>query len=74
VRPGEEHGIAAERQNGECAAMMTAVGCLLHVPDDRSDLLLFEAEHGRSFYWTRPYVSELVPGRDHNDNRGAPPP
>jgi len=54
--------------------MMTAVGCLLHVPDDRSDLLLFEAEHGRSFYWTRPYVSELVPGRDHNDNRGAPPP
>lgn len=25
-----------------------------------------------SFYWTKPYVSEFVPGLDHN--RGAPPP
>jgi len=27
--------------------MVTAGGYILHVPDDRSDFLLYEAEHGR---------------------------
>ena len=26
-----------------------------------------------SFYWTKPYVSEFVPGLDHNHNRVRPP-
>ena len=50
--------------------MVTAGGYILHVPADRRELLLYEAEHGGSFYGTKPYVSEPVPGFDHS--RRAP--
>ena len=50
--------------------MVTAGGYILDVPDHRRELLLYEAEHGGSFYRTKPYVSEPVPGFDHS--RRAP--
>lgn len=50
--------------------MVTAGGYILQVPDNRRELLLYEAEHGGSFYRSKPYVSEPVPGFDHS--RRAP--
>ena len=50
--------------------MVTAGGYILHVPEHRRELLLHEAEHGDSFFRTKPYVSEPVPAFDHS--RRAP--
>src|SRR5690606_9012495 len=40
------------------------------VPKDRRKLLLHEAEHGGSFYRSKPFISEPVPRFDHS--RRAP--
>lgn len=50
--------------------MVTAGGYILRVPEHRREVLLNEAEHGGSFYRTKPYVSEPVPTFDHS--RRAP--
>ena len=49
---------------------MSAGGYILHVPKDRRELLLDEAEHGSSFYRSKPFISEPVPRFDHS--RRAP--
>lgn len=46
--------------------MVAAGGYILHVPDHRRELLLDEAEHGESFYRSKPFVSEPVPSFDHS--------
>ena len=38
--------------------MVAAGSYILQVPEHRRELLLDEAEHGESFYRTKPYVSE----------------
>lgn len=50
--------------------MVAAGGYILPIPSERRDLLLYEAEHGGSFYRSRPFVSEPVPRFDHS--RRAP--
>lgn len=50
--------------------MVAAGGYILQVPEHRRKLLLDEAEHGESFYRSKPYVSEPVPAFDHS--RRAP--
>lgn len=50
--------------------MVSAGGYILHVPKDRRELLLDEAEHGSSFYRSKPFISEPVPRFDHS--RRAP--
>ncbi len=50
--------------------MVAAGGYILPVPADRRDLLLYEAEHGGTFYRSKPFVSEPVPRFDHS--RRAP--
>ena len=50
--------------------MVAAGGYILRVPEQRRELLLNEAEHGGSFYRTKPYVSEPVPAFAHS--RRAP--
>jgi len=50
--------------------MVAAGGYILQVPEHRRELLLDEAEHGGSFYRSKPYVSEPVPAFDHS--RRAP--
>ena len=50
--------------------MVAAGGYVLLVPEHRRELLLDEAEHGESFYRTKPHVSEPVPAFDHS--RRAP--
>jgi len=50
--------------------MVAAGGYILLVPSARRDLLLQEAEHGGSFYRSKPFVSEPVPRFDHS--RRAP--
>lgn len=46
--------------------MVAAGGYILQVPEHRRELLLDEAEHGASFYRSKPYVSEPVPAFDHS--------
>ena len=50
--------------------MVAAGGYILRVPEHRRELLLYEAQHGGSFYQIEPYVSEPVPVFDHS--RRAP--
>ena len=50
--------------------MVAAGGYILQVPEHRRELLLFEAEHGDSFFWNKPHVAEPVPTFDHS--RRAP--
>ena len=50
--------------------MVAAGGYILQVPKDRRKLLLHEAEHGGSFYRSKPFISEPVPRFDHS--RRAP--
>ncbi|GEQ98362.1 hypothetical protein JCM17844_19990 [Iodidimonas gelatinilytica] len=50
--------------------MVAAGGYILQVPKDRRELLLQEAEHGGSFYRSKPLVSEPVSPFDHS--RRAP--
>ena len=50
--------------------MVGAGGYILNVPEQRRELLLDEAEHGESFYRSKPFVSEPVPSFDHS--RRAP--
>ena len=50
--------------------MVAAGGYILQVPEHRRELLLDEAEHGESFYRTKPYVSEPVAAFEHS--RRAP--
>jgi hypothetical protein len=50
--------------------LVSAGGYILQVPKDRRKLLLDEAEHGGSFYRSKPYISEPVPRFDHS--RRAP--
>ena len=45
---------------------MAAGGYILRIPAGRRELLLDEAEHGDSFYGTKPYVSEPVPVFTHS--------
>ena len=47
-----------------------AAGYVLHVPPDRRELLLEEAEHGGSYYRSAPSVAEPVPTFQHS--RRAP--
>ena len=47
-----------------------AAGYMLHVPPDRRELLLEEAEHGGSYYRSAPSVAEPVPTFQHS--RRAP--
>jgi len=49
---------------------VAAGGYILPVPSDRRALLLDEAEHGGSVYWSKPFVSEPVPRFEHS--RRAP--
>lgn len=50
--------------------MVAAGGYILHVLEHRRELLLDEAEHGDSFYRSKPFVSEPVPSFGHS--RRAP--
>lgn len=50
--------------------MVAAGGYILQVPEHRRELLLDEAEHGDSFYRSKPFVSEPVSRFDHS--RRAP--
>ena len=46
---------------------VAAAGYILRVPLDRRDLLLDTPDDGYSFYYSQPFVAELVPKFDHSN-------
>ena len=49
---------------------VVAAGYVLKIPSNRRQVLLYEAEHGGSFYRSSPFVAEPVPNFEHS--RRAP--